>query len=130
MNPRSFACQKWHHLCSILIIPFNHGDHMRFALVSLFTLISTSLFAQSGTGVTLKRVSEGQVVRLERCGGLAKLTRVQGDLTLQIRGANCSNLRTNLGGWKLNGDGNGQRWIDVRFDESTPGDKMVLIVSN
>lgn len=104
---------------------------MRFALVSLFALLSSTFaFAQRDTGVSIKRVSEGQIVRLERCGGTARLTRVQGVLMLQVRGANCANLRTNLGGWKLNGDGNGERWIDVRFDETVPGDKMVLIGSN
>lgn len=86
--------------------------------------------AQSREGVSLSRVKEGQTVKLQRCGGTAKLTRVQGVLTLQVRGANCSNLKTSKGTWKLNGVAQGERSINVTFDESVPGDRMVLVGSN
>ncbi len=86
--------------------------------------------AQSREGVSLSRIKENQTVKLERCGGTAKLARVQGVLTLQVRGATCSNLKTSKGTWKLNGQAQGERWINVTFDESVPGDRMVLVGSN
>lgn len=86
--------------------------------------------AQSREGVSLSRIKEGQTIKLERCGGTAKLTRVQGVLTLQVRNATCSNLKTQKGTWKLNGTAQGERSINVTFDESVPGDRMVLVGSN
>jgi hypothetical protein len=101
------------------------------SLCTTLFLASISAFAQIGTGVSLKRIAEGQTVKLERCGGYAKLSRANdGRLMLYVRGATCSNLRTSKGTWKLNGDAAGERSIDVTFDESVPGDKMVLIGSN
>lgn len=83
-----------------------------------------------GEGISFRTVSEGQTINLSRCGGSAKLTRVEGALTLQIRGATCSNVRTSKGTWKLNGNGQNDRSINVKFDDSTPGQRMVLIGSN
>lgn len=86
--------------------------------------------AQSREGVSLSRIKEGQTIKLARCGGTAKLTRVQGVLTLQVRNATCSNLKTTKGSWKLNGTAQGERWANVTFDDSVPGDRMVLVGSN
>lgn len=86
--------------------------------------------AQAGEGVSLSRISEGQSIKLPRCGGTAKLTRVNGELTLQVRNATCSNVKTAKGQWKLQGTEHGQRFINVKFTEDVPGDRFVLIGSN
>lgn len=86
--------------------------------------------AQSREGISFTKVSEGQTVKLDRCGGSAKLLRVENVLTLQVRKATCSNLKTSKGMWKLKGTEAGERWINVTFDETVPGERMVLVGSN
>jgi len=100
------------------------------AVVSAVAVEADRAVAQSSEGTSFSRVSEGKTVRLERCGGSAKLLRIENVLTLQVRNANCSNLKTSKGNWKLNGTVQGERWTNVTFDEKIPGDRMVLIGSN
>jgi hypothetical protein len=99
------------------------------AAVGTETAIDRSV-AQSREGISFQKVSEGQIVKLARCGGTAKLVRVENVLTLQVRKAVCSNLKTAKGEWKLKGTEANERWINVNFDESVPGERMVLVGSN
>jgi hypothetical protein len=94
------------------------------------TDVDRSIAQVRGEGISFNSVSEGQTVKLPRCGGTAKLVRAEGGLSLQIRGATCSNVRTTKGTWKLNGVAQGDRSINVKFDDSTPGERMVLVGSN
>lgn len=93
-------------------------------------VVARSIAQSQGDGESFNRITEGKMIQLKRCGGTAKLTRLSGQLTLQIRGSNCSNVKTSKGIFKMDGQGSTDRFANVHIDENAPGDRMVLVGSN
>ncbi|MGZ3772547.1 MAG: hypothetical protein ACXVCY_10985 [Pseudobdellovibrionaceae bacterium] len=83
-------------------------------------------------GVDLYTMNEDglKTINFDRCKGVARLVRDNGALVLQIRDSNCANVVTEFGEWKLNGEGNDGRYIDVTLKEETERTAKIIVASN